>query len=280
MGLGWSLQKVSACATALVLGGALASACGGQAYTDPLEGFGGSAGSISSGARGGAAGAAGRSGSGASAGRGGASGSSGIAGSGGIAGGGVGGSAAIGGGAGGGPARTMGRPCNSPVAISGGWVQCADGLLQRSEPAACTSRLPRPAPDLTGVPQELIGSLECVRDGDCTERPNGYCAFEIPVRELPRCEYGCVTDDECGPAQVCLCGTDIGVCAPATCVRGAACAAAFACLQTEDDCGRAQVHCETPLDDCRSNLDCVGGRCAWNGQRRVCTGAVGCTQDP
>jgi hypothetical protein len=275
MGLGWSLEKVSACATALVLGSALASACGGQAFTDGPEGFSGSAGSSSSGARGGAAGAAGVTGSGASASGGGASSGRGAAAgsSSGVSG--AGGSAAVDL-----PARTMGRPCNSPVAISGGWVQCADGLLQRSEPAACTSRLPRPAPDLTGVPQELINSLECVRDTDCTARPNGYCAFEIPGSELPHCEYGCVTDGECGPGQVCLCGADIGVCAPATCVRGAACAAAFACLETEDDCGRAQVHCETPLDDCRSNLDCVAGRCSWNGQRRVCSGAVGCTQDP
>jgi hypothetical protein len=175
----------------------------------------------------------------------------------------------------------MGRPCNSPVAISGGWVQCADGLLQRSEPAACTSRLPRPPFVVPSeIPPELVAGLECTGDADCTAAANGYCAIELPVRELPRCEYGCVSDSECGPGSVCLCGTDIGQCAPATCVRGAECAAAFACLQTEDDCGRARVHCETPLDECRSNLDCVGGRCFWNGQRRVCGGNVGCTQDP
>jgi hypothetical protein len=166
----------------------------------------------------------------------------------------------------------MGRPCNTPVAISGGWVQCADGLLQRSEPAACSSRLPRPAPNLTGVPQELISSLECVRDQDCTARPNGYCAFEIPVRELPRCEYGCVSDGDCGPGQACVCGADIGECAPASCVRGSDCPVGFACLIGDNGCGDVSVSCETSADQCRNDSDCAAGQsCIYNGGGRVCS---------
>jgi hypothetical protein len=272
MGLGWTSREVCACVVSLVLGGALASACGGQAYSDGPPPFNsGSGGSSSNGARGGAAGTGARTGSGGAPGAGGFSGSSASAGSG------VGGSAAVTGGAAGAPARSMGRPCNSPTAFSGGWVSCADGLLQRSDPAACTSRLPRPAPNLTGVPQDLIASLECTSDTDCNAAPNGYCAFEVPVRDLPHCEYGCVNDSECPSGQICLCGADIGRCAETDCVRGGDCPPAFACLQTEDVCGDPVVHCETPFDECRNDGDCSGGlSCAWRGDRRVCRNAAGC----
>lgn len=153
-------------------------------------------------------------------------------------------------------------PCDDRMVLpyGGGYESCADGSLRRPRLAACISQLPR-AEAASGRVYE-----ECEYDADCNERENGYCV-------IGACYYGCLTDVECGPGEVCLCGEWIGKCQAAACASDADCPADYPC--TGNPTGTAaDFRCQTPFDDCQTDAECnqfdALAHCETEGSRRTC----------
>jgi hypothetical protein len=164
--------------------------------------------------------------------------------------------------------RAVGRPCNTPTPLSGGWLGCADGTVQRSERGTCSSSLPRARDLIAGIPPQLVqqfidrgGVIECRQDRDCTNGAHGRCELSEQALPLPFCQYGCVIDAECAAGQVCVCGDPVGRCETAHCTSNADCGDGFACLQWQGDaCPGYDVSCETSRDQCRTDEDCNPGQ--------------------
>jgi hypothetical protein len=147
--------------------------------------------------------------------------------------------------------------CEHPIDLGGGYEQCDDGTIHRPKTAKCPSSVPRPVAKLA-APSE--GS--CLSDADCTAAPHGFCSTATLVPTL-FCQYGCVTDSECGAGKVCLCGEPVGQCVAATCTEDAECGAGLRCQSYDQSggCGVRAFACQTPQDSCESDADCKGGFC-------------------
>jgi hypothetical protein len=86
------------------------------------------------------------------------------------------------------------------------------------------------------------------------------------------CEYGCVTDTDCAQGYVCLCGNPVGQCVPASCGADGDCGNALCVSYTQSPgCGGTAFRCQSPLDECASDLDCAssGGYCSVTGSSPV-----------
>jgi hypothetical protein len=144
-----------------------------------------------------------------------------------------------------------------------GFVQCSDGFIHRVEAVTCEA----PTPMNTCVPDPTLPA-PCETAADCTERPYGACAQQLPSSGMQcACEYGCATDADCGEGEICLCAGLGGgpVCIPASCVTDADCDGMCG-LQTDVGfCG--DVHnvmaCLDETSECRTTCPdaeaCDGG---------------------
>jgi hypothetical protein len=143
---------------------------------------------------------------------------------------------------------------------SGNWVSCENGSVHRTVPGTCESKLPR----ARTLPAMNTALDQCTQDSQCAEKPNGYCTV-IYNGFLPEthngCLYGCLTDAECGPNDVCQCGEDIGNCTTSSgCKSDQDCSGGAWCSRF-DSCPGVPTYdygCEKPTDQCRTNLDCAG----------------------
>ena len=168
----------------------------------------------------------------------------------------------------GGTAVTTRSNCEAPITVlGGGWKQCANGMLHRTSVGACESSLPRPerVTGYDGNPVPDAGTAGypppyCLQDADCTDAPNGHC--ELGQYEGGTyCEYGCITNADCGAGSVCLCDDAIGRCVSATCSTDAECGSGLLCSDyvTDPGCGGMAFACQLPSDSCAAQSDCNPG---------------------
>jgi len=173
------------------------------------------------------------------------------------------------GGSSGGPAGGSGgdvttNACSNPqpILVNGsdtGFVSCDNGLKHRAKAVTCVSKLPRDAvcTDLNN-PGGVDG---CTKDADCTASPNGYCATNSGG-QVPgcNCQYGCVSDANCGEGQICECGDPVGQCVPSNCKDDSACGANSLCATyTNNTCYQHSFACQTPEDSCLTDTECGAG---------------------
>ncbi len=149
-----------------------------------------------------------------------------------------------------------GRPsaCVFEATLPGGIERCANYLEHRVAPASCPSLLPIPdvLPGLEGlVDAGAIPDVECIRDADCTEKAYGHCIDDFSG---PYCNYGCVTDADCGPQQLCRCDWYGGYCVKAQCRTDADCGDGYLCAKSEGCEG--EFACQTSGDQCAVSSDC------------------------
>lgn len=151
-------------------------------------------------------------------------------------------------------------PCGSSTerVAGSGFVECESGLVHRPAVGTCaayqqsTATLPAsPAPDQD----------ECTSDLECTARAYGYCEMGLTYYSGPltpnRCAYGCTTDAECDPGNVCVCTEERGECRTATCQVDADCGPHSLCAEYSGTCGYASgLACQSPADRCQLNSDC------------------------
>jgi hypothetical protein len=111
----------------------------------------------------------------------------------------------------------------------------------------------------------------------CTEKPRGFCngggGFEVPY-----CDYGCLTDADCSPSQICMCGDSSygGRCISAGCSTDSECGAGGHCALAYGVCGGGKFLCESAADECSTGEDCESGQCSLgdDGLHRACTSLV------
>jgi hypothetical protein len=154
-----------------------------------------------------------------------------------------------------------------------GYVSCSNGNTIRHEVHDCPSSLPRAG---TFSIDPMFDA--CSTDGDCAAQAHGWCN-DVPVQyPATFCNYGCVTDAECGAGSICVCGEPVGHCAQALCTSDADCGPGLHCSSYESNpgCGSIAYACQAPGDECAGNADCGSGMyCTLSAGRRLCTSA-GC----
>jgi hypothetical protein len=160
--------------------------------------------------------------------------------------------------------------CESPTVIlqsnvggslPTGWEVC-DGVIHRVSIETCE------APEPTEPACSLTDEQGCLVDADCTEQAHGRCIEQADLfGEEPfcLCSYGCATDSDCDPGEICACGgqaTDYPArshCIPATCTSDAGCGDGSLCMLGSGDsgCGISNsAACSTPQDTCMHDEDC------------------------
>jgi hypothetical protein len=168
--------------------------------------------------------------------------------------------------------------CQDPVALGGGWERCKNGLLHRPTPGKCEYTPRAAAIPATGAADQ------CTKDSQCTAKPNGYCAF-VSAGNTARqsanfCLYGCLSDSDCDPGNVCQCGdgAGAGVCSFNTpsCKSDADCAGALCTnYDAAPGCMSETFACQTPADKCEADSDCPasgnGAICTLSGTHRACS---------
>lgn len=173
------------------------------------------------------------------------------------------------------------RSCENPKDLGGNWEQCDDGALHRTAPGTCPNYLPSDPVE----PQSKYD--QCSSDQDCANAQLGYCAtysgdeqdpmFDAELTPGNYCRYGCETDDDCADGSICLCGAPIGTCVQADCTSDAECGEGLRCsgYVADPGCGGLAFACETPLDECVTNGDCIGERQCTNygSDHRTCQSA-------
>lgn len=161
---------------------------------------------------------------------------------------------------GGGAAPACANPVEEPP--GSGWIRCASGRIHRAVVATCASSLPRPG--VTCEDGTDAGAGACSTDSDCDAQPLGYCARGDFGSPSCQCNYGCRTDAECGPGNVCRCADPVGHCFPANCASDTECGAGQLCADHDRSrgCDLLELTCTKPADDCFADADCDGGMCA------------------
>jgi len=140
-------------------------------------------------------------------------------------------------------------PCQKPVDLGNGFIQC-DGFKHRPAEGKCTSHVPRPEPIANPT------MLGCSQDADCTDKPYGWCGYGQGNGGF--CNYGCVVDSDCGSGWLCECAEPVGRCVRAECATDAACGPNLMCrgYDASGGCGEVTYSCQTAADTCGSDLDC------------------------
>ena len=115
--------------------------------------------------------------------------------------------------------------------------------------------------------QAVCGYLRewCASDADCTTAPLGSCQKLILHAH---CEaQGCLVDGDCSAGRRCACSRPANACVPADCMTDGDCPSGEQC-RLETGCFNIALgyHCSTPLDTCRSQADCNGGSCDFEGR--------------
>ncbi len=162
--------------------------------------------------------------------------------------------------------------CESPEENATGFATCSNGLVTRPTATTCESDLPRPTE--CGNDPEFD---QCASDADCTEQAHGVCSSGFDAGCY--CQYGCVSDDECGAGQICVCGEFIGSCQTSDCTTDADCGEGHVCAvwHAASECGGGGFACTTDEDTCVVDDDCEGENvCTYEGGARVCAPLDGC----
>ena len=153
--------------------------------------------------------------------------------------------------------------CENPMSTAEGFVECADGAVNRVAIASY---------DPTISAAACVGdetNLSCTTDADCTTGgPNGKCTTYTDPFVLETgcsCTYACASDEDCDTGEACIPpgiieGTpDWPTCQPADCTTNDDCGECGECgLGAYDDgCGYAhQLACRTDADQCRASSSC------------------------
>lgn len=156
-----------------------------------------------------------------------------------------------------------------------GFIRCNDGEIRRTQAVECQQPLP------TGIACNDAGG-SCSSDADCDYRPYGACLYFDGFFPGCACVYGCTTDADCQPGQVCACGGSAPdyptstQCVPANCTTDADCGPGTCALGREQsNCSDAPVlGCRTDADACTPlGNDCDGQNCvpAEDGGAWTCT---------
>jgi hypothetical protein len=112
------------------------------------------------------------------------------------------------------------QPDAQPVLIAGkptGYFSLPNGLLVRRKVQACPSQLPT-----RGCLNKNKKAQSCGVDSECTQGKNGYC-HRRGLAPSCNCDYGCLTDSECGSGEICICSNPVGRCVKAHCDEKTAC---------------------------------------------------------
>ena len=162
-------------------------------------------------------------------------------------------------------------PCTDPQPLIAGaetgYQKCASGAIHRTAKTSCPPRTTFSCGATNPDPAVTPG---CSSDFDCTEHPDGQCRYNPPIPPSPGfpgspydscgCSYGhCLTDADCGSAQICLCdGPQAGTCVSATCTSDADCGSGFLCrtLPATPCHGGSVFSCQAPADICNGGSDC------------------------
>jgi hypothetical protein len=136
--------------------------------------------------------------------------------------------------------------------------------------------LPRPDP----IPNHDPVTDFCQYDSDCTEMANGYCGSSAvsggDIGVGRSCQYGCVSDDECGAGNICLCGDPVGRCVEASCTSDQSCGPGLHCASYDptSGCSFVAFACQTSADECVTPTDCTNEVCGLDqsGQRACVQG--------
>jgi hypothetical protein len=157
-------------------------------------------------------------------------------------------------------------------------------VLHREQALSCPNLLPRvDGGACTGSPMS-VPEEPCAEDADCTARPFGFCST-VPTDHYPACgcSYGCLSDADCGPDELCECGDPVGLCRSATCAVDADCGGGALCASVPlatTNCtffpAERGYRCQSDLDECLSDAECdAAGRsvCTFSEeqQSRACT---------
>jgi hypothetical protein len=146
--------------------------------------------------------------------------------------------------------------CQNPrptvVGADTGYEYCEEGFSHRPEIKSCISLLPREPEGEPGEEED-----QCTSDADCTERPYGYCERGNEPLPFRYCAYGCIEDSDCAQGQICVCGSFIGECRPASCKSDADCDDGALCASYVNvSCFGSGFACQHPADECMSGKDC------------------------
>lgn len=168
-----------------------------------------------------------------------------------------------------------------------GLVGCAEGYSHRPKPVTCQPSVPpvgaggessAGGASAAGLPR-VADYVPCSDDpAKCSAYEYGFCDNRGEVA-APGCASGCVTDQDCGAGNICLCGHDEsptgGVCRISNCTSDADCKSGY-CASYAGFCGDGGFACNSPKDECLSNADCMpGGTCTPDETgRRTCEYAV------
>lgn len=156
-------------------------------------------------------------------------------------------------------ARCLGG--ESMASVLPGHVTCDNGLVHRAAAVDCVSELPRATLAFAPPPGDAGVAGQCDEDTDCTEQAHGYCNTVEGGLPGGFCNYGCVSDSECGAGMICDCRSPVGQCVAAECVTDADCACDATCMRVawDDGCGpNVQYKCQTQEDECVAPTGCVG----------------------
>jgi hypothetical protein len=109
-----------------------------------------------------------------------------------------------------------------------------------------------------GLPPGAGGEPGFTCDGTKLE----YCPSQDFGQLTPSaCAKGCTTDAECGPSELCHCGSDVGRCEAASCATDQDCDKGYLCREVSVEygigCGASQqFQCQLATDACDSAADC------------------------
>ncbi|MCA9714418.1 MAG: ferritin-like domain-containing protein [Myxococcales bacterium] len=140
-----------------------------------------------------------------------------------------------------------------------GFERCENGVIHRAMEVACV--------EPQGVGNCSLPDGTCMVDDDCLAQDHGVCLEQLGGFPGCYCNYGCETDADCGPDQVCACAgvvSDHATCIPAGCVDSNDCGEGLCALaQDEGICGEliAQVQCIGGGAGCLSDQDCPQAGC-------------------
>lgn len=165
---------------------------------------------------------------------------------------------------------SSGPPSCEQTATSGAVVSCSGGWEHRASPAACTTP-PTPSKKECSQDPALGDAYVCKVDADCTAGPYGRCNLSGSESYgfWCGCEYGCITDSDCDSGSICTCGeAGGGYCEQSSCRTDAECGDGLLCASLpgtscddETAAGSPVYTCQSPDDECMSDLDCPGGYC-------------------
>jgi hypothetical protein len=152
-----------------------------------------------------------------------------------------------------------------------GYEQCmSDDAVVRVGSATCSDPYP-PSHEASCS----AGYGVCSSNADCNDAPYGACGYPADITAVCDCNYGCMTDADCGPGRVCMCApVDEGtLCIEAECQTDADCDPGYRCALSPGALWygqRASQHCHSAADECLGDADCTDGLCLWHDERWEC----------